>query len=517
MSAKYRLRAYRSDAASLALRSSHGSFSPTAAFIDMGAVPADLTSTSLDELLRLNSMLLHERHHWLQHVGTSGGIYNSLLLNIEAGYVASMCDMERLTEDDLPLMLSPAKAHEDLLAVWEHVEAVRRSFFGCRIGTYRELDRSGSLSTRFLTEQLGHHLVKSVPGPDGGELRLPQWPDELFRDRPQYLVLQHRGWAFGARHLMEFSARVCEILKLGVDRARANLAPLDLSRYLVGVYRVAYDVFLDGCGTETRGVTTLVAAAVVCDLALNVIHPPVAPAFLASPGQRLIEFAMALKGFDFTQAVVIDRPDDVRSFVEGIHRHIEEEIGFSVGSVPKVVTGIFGHLEPTAMAASLFGPGDAAERPPLPDNAPLRWLASLWAEAARIRIDNPEFFALPSAAYMHDRPYFHTLFDRVAPPVIKRDGLMHPSRQETASAQWLAFSLELAVHADLLRGIIYCRPEELATLLARHGKALSPDTEMSDFHARLLFGAILAACHHGPLGTALTRRVAALLDREPPA
>ncbi|WP_190101139.1 hypothetical protein [Streptomyces griseoflavus] len=509
------MNSYRNDTDSILLRSAHGSFSPTAALIDLGVIPSQ-ESTAPESILRATSTLLHERHHWLQHIGTTAGIYNSLILHFESAVIAGMGDLTSVKEEDLPLLASKSPKYRDVLSIWEHAEAVRRLFFGCRVGDHRKLDAGGSLSTRFLTSALTDHLVESIPGPSGLPLSLPKWRDEMFRNRPQHRVVSHRQWIVGARHLMEFSARVSEMFKLAVDWTEAGRTHTDMEHHLAGVYGVAYDLFLKSCEVENDNTNTLVAAALTCDLALNSLYPPAGPALLVSPSMLFIELARDLRDFDFSRPVVINDPISVRELINELHCHLRNRTWAPFELISEQIVDSFGHLTPDAAMNRVFGAGDFREPPP---NADLVWLASLWGESARRRTKNPELFALPSCVYTCDREFFHSLFDPIAPPVIKADGMMYPAAARTSDFKWLQFTLHLAVQADLLRGVMYSTVDELAAVLARYGLPLTGD-ELNDAHgrdlARVLFKSINFSARQGALGVSLVRKVAKILGYDSP-
>ncbi len=513
LSTHLRLQSYKNDAESLRLRSNHGSFDPTAVLIELGGNSLDPEEiTSEEEARRINSILLHERHHWLQHVGTTGGIYNSILLQFEMGVISSTPGLETLTEEDIPLLRSAHPERRRIVEIWELCEQVRRAFFGCRIGDYRELDTGIALPTRTLTDALANHIQKCVPGPSGLPLSFPQFPKEAFQGGDGYAVPQHRSWVVGIRHLMEFSARVSEITKLVVDATLLGDKRLDVSSLLAGIYTVAYDIFLKACGTAERSMTTLVTAATVCDIALNGCHFPIGPALLQSPGLLFAQLSKEMHGFDFRRAVVVNVSSTVRDLVDAIYQHLEDRTGVDWKATTLATSGLFGHLTPFDMGAPFEGVR-AEGRPHTFPNA-IEWLAPLWGKSANIRTDHPELFILPACIYTDDRHRFHHLFDEIAPPAVKRLGTLRGTRP--IDPGWVPWMLQFSIEADLLRGMVYLDSSALATTLARHVQSLSGNSATREGSLSAVFHSVYFASRKSPLGVSLVRRIAKTLEVDSP-
>lgn len=513
LSTHLRLQSYKNDADSLRLRSNHGSFDPTAVLIELGGNSQDPEeTTSEDEARRINSILLHERHHWLQHVGTTGGIYNSVLLQFEMGVISSTPGLETLTEEDIPLLRSTQPERRRIVEVWELCEQVRRAFFGCRIGDYQELDIGIALPTRTLTDALADQIKECIPGPSGLPLSLPQFPKEAFQGGGGYAVPQHRSWVVGIRHLMEFSARVSEITKLAVDATRLRDKSLDVSSLLAGIYTVAYDIFLNACGTAERSMTTLVTAATVCDISLNGCHFPIGPALLQSPGLLFTQLSGEMRGFDFRRPVVVNVPSTVRDLIDAIHQHLEDRTGIDWKDTTLATSGLFSHLTPFDMSAPLKRVRLEGQSHTFP-NA-IEWLAPLWGKSASIRINHPELFTLPACIYTDDRHQFHHLFDEVAPPAISYLGTLRGTRSVDPS--WVPWILQFSIEADLLRGIVYLNSSELATTLARHVRSLSGDSMAREGSLSAVFHSVYFASQKSPLGVSLVRKIAKALGIDSP-
>jgi hypothetical protein len=356
------------------------------------------------------------------------------------------------------------------------------------------------------------HLTQNIPGANGMKLALPHFPDSAFQAKHSYRVLQHRGWIVGARHLMEFPARVSEIFKGVYDRTAAGQREIDISGSLAGIYGVAFDIFCEYCENNERGQNALIAAAVACDLALNVAYPPLAPAFLYSPSEQFAQISIALRDFDLSRQVPINDPAIILQLIEDIYQHLEKRVGFDVRVIPKSLSRLFGHLNVEEVVGEILGQEGAAQT----HNASLRWYASLWAESSKIRIETPEFFPAPFSVYLRDREIFHHLYDRVASPLLKLNGSMRASREETNSPEWWSFSQQLAIQADLHRGIMYCTADELAHVLARHVQYFAPRSPEAEYQAQLLFGSVLKLVNGAQVGVSLVRRTARVLGCESP-
>ncbi|MFF8618222.1 hypothetical protein [Streptomyces sp. NPDC015350] len=445
-------------------------------------------------------------------MGTTGGIYNSLLLQFEMALINSTPGLEALQEEDIPLLRSAQSEHRMTVDIWEICEQVRRSFFGCRIGDFRELDTGIALPTRILTDALANQIQKYVPGPSGLPLSLPRFPDEVFQGGGGYVVPQHRGWVVGIRHLMEFSARVSEISKLAVDATLLGGKKLDVSSLLAGIYTVAYDVFLKACGTAERSMTTLVTAATVCDISLNGYHFPIGPALLQSPGLLFTQLSGELSDFDFRRPVVVNVPSTVRELIHAIYRHLEDRTGIGWKHAASATSSLFGHLTPFKMNEPFKG-GHLEGRPNSFPNS-IQWLAPLWGRSASIRISHPELFILPACIYTDDRYHFHQLFDEIAPPAIKRLGTLHGT--QAIDPSWVPWILQFSIEADLLRGMVYLNSSELATALARHAQSLSGSSVIREGSLSAVFHSVYFASKQSPLGISLVRKIAKILGVDSP-
>ncbi|MHC3472143.1 hypothetical protein ACYF6T_26105 [Streptomyces sp. 7R007] len=497
-----RLNSHRNESASTAFHSGLGRVDPVAVRLELGEVVDE--SGTHEERIAVLAALLHERHHWLQHVGTGAGLFGTLLLELQLGMIEGDVPLGELRESDLPL-LGQEDRFGDALGRWERLEATRRLYFGCRRGDLDVLRQDGR-------EPLWGELVPTISSVMGG--MLPNSPYiERYRafleDRRRHLPVDRHfvtesGWSVGARHLMEGAARQSEMFRLlaaALDGHRHSGAAAEefafnVSEHYSGLYGVARRLF-------DHTVTTRTAAADVgfsfaCDLALNVLAPPLYPVTPVNPGTYFAHVVRRLADFRFDRVIDFTDPAHVRALIAELTDHVARAPGLDLTQPldfkKQVVDALFGHLHPDEVAGELFTlpHADAVPVPSGPSSR-LRYLFALTAEAERVRARAPEIFVFPSASYLHDRAAFRTLFERVQPPLLAygADGL-HGTRPIPG---WPEYFVATGIHYEVMRGLVMHDAHTLGTHLAPYFR-LSPGLLATVLKGTLHDAPAADAIHH---------------------
>ncbi|MFI7276803.1 hypothetical protein [Streptomyces sp. NPDC049879] len=466
-----RLKSHLTEVSPTAFHSGLGRVDPVAVRLELAR---DLREdTTHEERVALLAALLHERHHWLQHVGTNAGLFGTLLLEFQTGMVEQL-PLEELRAGDLPL-LAHEKRFAGPLGRWERFEATRRLFFGCRRG---DLDVLVAAGRGPLWDELAPLTAEAMGRLLAGSPRVREY--RAFLEAPDgHLpvtteMLEVNRWSVGARHLMEGAARQSEthrLLKAAIDGHRDAGAPagkfaFDLSRPRTGVYGVARTVFDQFVGTPTAAAD--VGFAYACDLALNACAPPLYPFVPVNPGMFFAHVAQRLGGFRFDRALNFTDPAAARALIAELTEHLRgggPDLSLALDVRRRMVESFLGHLRPDEVAGQIFTDRGAGRLPvPTGPSSRLRYLLALTAEAERVRARAPEFLVFPSASFMADRAAFRETFGRIAPPLVAYGpGDLRASRRDPG---WAEFFLATGVHYEVLRGLVMLDARALGTGLA---------------------------------------------------
>jgi hypothetical protein len=434
--------------------------------------PAENTSANL-------AALLHERHHWVQSLATDAGIFHMLLLEMQASVVASRIPVQELTADQFPL-LTRFSHDEQTLHLWERIEAVRRAVFGCR-----KPDMQHLLDRRI--SPFPHHLVGLMEDVLFGVLDTP--PDnpvrivwESMKEMPvedgvglPALVSTSAGSLLGARHLMECSARIAESIKLSSDwiRRKTGDENYDLSPLFTGIYGEAITAAQESSGKPLN----LITLAYACDFALCSAYPPVLPPTRAVmnlawlPGARFVRAMNELADFDDSESVNFQSPEDVRTRIRQMDEFMTDRTGYSGSAVLVACMEKLGIPAPAEVATCLFTVEDGSIPHPATPGSKLRYWMSLASEACRLRTDNPEFVVFPAATYLKSRPEYHSMFDRIQPPLLSYGNRGISGTRDIDG--WLEFFLAAAFEYEIGRGIVYSNLRQLAGVMVDYYHGLS--------------------------------------------
>ncbi|MFR9723901.1 hypothetical protein ACL02R_11130 [Streptomyces sp. MS19] len=466
-----RLKSHLTEVSPTAFHSGLGRVDPVAVRLELARGFGE--EGSHEDRVALLAALLHERHHWLQHVGTNAGLFGTLLLEFQTGMVEHV-PLEELRAGDLPL-LAHEERYADALGRWERLEATRRLFFGCRRGDLEVLARDGRAPLwREIVPLIGEAMGTLLA--DSPRLRkyraFLDSPDSHLPITPE--VLEVNGWSVGARHLMEGAARQSEthrLLRAALldhrdARAAAEEFAFDLSRHRTGVYGVARTVFDQFVRTPTAAAD--IGFAYACDLALNACAPPLYPFVPLNPGVLFAHVAQRLGGFRFDRMLDFTDPLAARELIAELTEHLrggDPDLSQALDIRRVLVESVLGHLRPDEVAGRIFtdrGPGRLPE--PTGPSSRLRYLLALTAEAERIRADAPEFFVFPSASFTADRAAFRETFARIGPPLVSYGpGGMTATRRDPG---WGEFFLAAGLHYEVLRGVVMLDAEALGAGLA---------------------------------------------------
>jgi hypothetical protein len=448
---------------------------PLTGILELGFSPQDASydekSADIETSVRNLAALLHERHHWLQLVGTTSGMFSTLLLELQAALVGSFLPLTEITSAQLPI-LDAFSADDTLIQYWCRAETARRFVYGARPGdTSILLDRGFTPRWRELSEQLAQVVIAAVEGTAAEESVRKIWnadgPDVPSEPR-QYPILKHAGWLAGARHLMECGARINESFKLIVELGQLRPGePVDVGPMFTGVYGLIKDIFYEAHGSPSIGKE--IALAYICDRSLNSLLPPILPFWpgLIERGSPMLFFLRcneALRGFHFDQPIDLFEPESIDEYVRSISTHL-----FSTNLNPMLTladglkSAMLEHIEQEIRAVDIFVVEDKQLPRPTRRGSRHRFFLARCARAAKLRAEHPGFFAMPASMYLSDRKKFHQVFDQLQPPLV-RYGEIGIATTSTDFG-WLEFFLLSSIQYEMLRGIMFFDPRALAERL----------------------------------------------------
>lgn len=482
-----------------------GSVSPVALTLELTAVPDD-SEQSLDVVAGALGALLHERHHWLQHVGTVVGVFSSLLIELQAGIAIGAVPLDEIGPGDLPLLTS-RWTDEPGLIFWRRVEATRRMVIGCRRNDFEILERNGfPPEFTLLSKSLRTMVADVASGSDTLAALLDRWNDFLVEPNERPAVIEERGRLFGARYLMEGAARRSEMFRIADLWMKDHRGPYDASALFAGDYGVADSVFRSQVAQWSPA--TEVGFAFACDLALNGFYPPIAPASGDAvtpgwaPGVCFAYVCSLLKGFPFgDHQIDLYDPEEVRALLDALADHVGDSFAMPHAGMADLVQASFGHLDAETEAARVFRLVDGELPEPTRQGSRIRYGLAQMATAYRLRREMPELFVFPVCWYVADRKRFREHFDRIQPPLLSYGGRgIAPSRPETG---WLEFFLAAAVTHEAIRGALVCEPDDLASRLLPFARSYGGDE-----HGRsVLQRALWHTFRGGPLADDLWQRM----------
>ncbi|MFI7425466.1 hypothetical protein ACIBPB_00615 [Micromonospora sp. NPDC049836] len=506
MSNSSRLQSHRNEASPSLFHSSLGSLNPLGLAIELARVPG--ADDDYESIVSLLGALLHERHHWLQQIGTVAGLFTSLLLETQAGLIAGNLPVQELTVDDLPLCDGRFRDSPAVIG-WERVEASRRMFAGCRKGDFTALADNGRPPAFLLLADLQRPVVTQVCRGDPDHSLLRTWADLQPIDEVP-VILDHRGWLVGTRHLMECAARISEVFKIGSDLNRAGRGPFNFTPLLSGIYGVAHDLFYDG--GKPVSVASEIGLAALCDMALNGPYPPLAPTagtFVRrgwSPGASFALLVRLTEGFRFDVELDPFDPAAVRQFLTELTAHV----GYPPhDTVSDLMGSVIGEQDPDVVATEIFRLEEDRLPEPTMNGARIRYLFSIAARAFEIRREAPELFVFPFAQYGADRKAFRAHFDRLQPPLLAHgeQGLA-PTRPIPG---WLEFFLASSVEYELTRRMVMSTAPEIAQVLAGYARSIGG----TEHGLAVIIAQLRSIFRGGPLGDELVRLVEAAVSASP--
>lgn len=455
-----------------------GYFSPGGLHLE---VLIDPETDSESNRIQMLGTLLHERVHWLQHVGTSVGLFSSYLTTLQTNALVGENWAKVLPEMRLPL-LEDERVSPDRRALWLACEAQSVAIFGGERAYFEEVARHGA---RFEREAISRYIRKIAedvigdPPPEWIALQDAIWSRATFSGDAGNFV-QHRGSALGATHLMEAAARVNEVFKLAEYRERYSVS---LMGAFAGEYGVAREVFYDLSGAPESAESEMVLC-VLADWALMTLLPPVFPLIGDEPRAVITPahaFVALARNYDPSVVPKATEGQAVRFADElalALYRDITERVDFPSPLEAAQVTEKI--LEPLARLTVPELMYSAGEQPGLPEAkgplARLRYLSWLALRACKTRREHPAFFALPISYYHQDRAFFHALFDPIQPPLWSFPGRrLMPTRDDP---DWLGFFFSFAVSQDALAAAAYCEAPAIGRRLGEfRGTSLHPDNE----------------------------------------
>lgn len=438
--------------------------------VDPVAVRLELTRGHTDDASHADTItmlaaLLHERHHWLQHIGTSAGLFGSVLLELQSALIGTGVPLGALRAEDLPLLRQEDRFPGPLLA-WERLEATRRFYFGCRPGDIETLTSEGRHPLwRELADMLEPVIGIGLTDLTGfREVRAA-----LAKSQPpRSEALRDAGWSVGAKHLMEGAARQTEMFRL-LDAAVTTTGEFALpAHFYTGVYGVARGLFDSIAPMRTAAAE--IGFAFACDLALNCLSPPLFPFPAYNPGTYFGHVAHRLASFRFDRSVDVTDPAAVRALLAELTEHAGDDLVTPTRLKHRMITRFLGHLHPDEVAGQLFTLSGHNLPVPTGPSVRMRYELALATHAERLRAQAPELFVFPSAPYLSDRAAFRELFEQVQPPLVAYgDSGIVPTRRVPG---WLEFFLATGVHYELLRAMVMCDVQQIAARLVPYVRSV---------------------------------------------
>lgn len=468
MSVRSRLSSHRTESAPTLFHSGLGSVDPVALRLETTRRPSG--DFGYEQSIELTAALLHERHHWLQHVGTGAGMFGSLLLEMQGTVISEVAMPRGLTAADLPLL-----AHEERFAVplmlWERLEATRRAFHGCRISDLTDLERDGRTPLwRALGPQLHGLMVGmygDLPAAEGLLDFLLHGGEQLS---PDVTAVTEAGWILGTRHLMEGAARMTEVVRLVVGLGDKHFQEnwdgtpfrFDSGPHFTGVYGLARKMFREAVGQASAAAE--VGFAFACDVALNCLAPPVFPFPPESPGLAFLRVCRALADFPFDRGVDFRDLAGIRTLIDSLTEHLSQDPNFvDLGYWSTLTVRAFGSLGVDETAAAMYSYDQQDLPDPVGNGSRHRYQTALNVRAIKVRAQAPELFVFPAALYLNDRKHFRDLFDQIPPPLVAHgDSGLWPTREQPG---WLEFFLASGVQGEILRGVVMFTAQELGQRL----------------------------------------------------
>lgn len=437
MSAVSFLQAHKPDPG---LAATAGYFNPGALSVELHADPV---GAPFDEMVAALGVLLHERTHWLQHVGTCAGLYSAYLAALQGAlYLPHPQEIEDLALADLPLMGS-ARYSPDRSQFWLACEAAFVTVFGGTRAYFEGLQSRGALLALRAVERQVVEIASEVcdGDPDYDTLQKHLTPAHARKDSP-VMLLSYADVGLGARHLMETVARINEIFRIA-DYQAARGEPITAAPFMSPPWSYARDLFFEILGrTPTAGLEA--ALCVLADWALMCPLPPLAPfedlSSVSLPGPVFVKLVEALAVDDIDEVLELGT-DAAGRFSRRIYDQVSQRCGMPTPpTLAALLRRAFTSVEQLRVPDDLYSvePGDYPRQ--RHNSSRLRYVTKLARDAATLRIEHPGFFALPVLTYIESRRRFHELYDPIQPPlwsVGARDGFrrsMIPTGSSTSTS-----------------------------------------------------------------------------------
>ncbi len=466
MSVDSRMQSYRYPENLRLLHSGLGSVNPVTAQLELTVDSSGMRSHK--DRIRHLSALLHERHHWLQHVGTLAGVTNRMLLELQAGTVAHSVDFRDLEVEDLPLLKSKDPRHNDTLRAWEETEAVRWLVFGSRASDYQTLQQDGRQADFGRVVQPVQELALALEDSPviAGVLR-PLFAQFEPGDYRRLILVPHNGRLVGAKHLMETAARLSEVFRAEDLAETLGSRHYDRSNLWSGEYAVIRSIWDEYSDLE-RNVATEVGLAYACDLALNGQFPPIYPLLGSvvedawTPGARFVMAVGHLKTFPFPAKLDPYDPHAVRTLIRSLDDHCESAGWVTGATIAPIMSAAWGNSGPDEYAPLLYQIRAGHLVPKA--SATMQYYARLSGRAFHLRMESPELFIFPVCRYVHDRADFRAQFQQVQPPLVRYgdDGVGPTSGQPG----WLDYWVMTGILGEVLRGVVYNSVDTMAADLS---------------------------------------------------
>jgi hypothetical protein len=504
-----RLNSHLTESSPTLFHSGLGSVDPVAVRLEMTHWPGN--GASYDEHIAAVSALLHERHHWLQHVGTSAGLFSSLLLELQASTIAGGVPLDALRASDLPLLRHEERFASPLL-VWERLEATRRLYFGCRPADFEVLADEGRGPFWRDLAPLFDPAIEAVlaDASDMAKFLAVRNAPDLHVEVGTTFV-RDAGWSVGARHLMEGAARQSEVFRLlsgALDRYQGDEPfRFALNPHYTGIYGVARKMFFNAVRAPTAAAE--IGFAFACDLALNCLSPPLYPFPPHNPGTYFGHVITKLASFRFDRVVDAFNPQQVRALLEELTEHAGDDLVVPTRFKRDMMNRFLGHLHPDEVAQQMFTvTGNDYMPVPTGSAVRLRYEFALSAQAEHLRAQAPEVFVFPVAPYTDDRAAFRALFEQIQPPLLSYGASgISPSRPMPG---WLEFFLATAVQREVYRGMVMFDVAGIGARLAPYVRsALGREHGLAVVH-RVLRGVF----HNGPIAEDIWQHAVAAAKRK---
>lgn len=441
---------------------------------------------SVMKLAIQNGAVLHERAHWLQHIGTTAGFFSALISDTQSASISEFCRSKGATlgAEHLPLVDQEEATSDTWLATWLLLEWLHIcAFGGIAVSEMQPFSLFQALSICSQSSKARH--LELISDPKLREIVDRMWSSDVeFASQAKILKTQPADEAtvFGAFHLMEGAARMNEFFYINsVLRTLNPNYAFDRRTFFVGRYAPALDTFYEILELQP-GDRADVAFCVLADWALNTVLPPLYPPVFwgkgwheFSPGMRFMQLTEGIKSLNLRSNLDLSNMQAVRSFVNDVYAAIPHNSFFAPPNVSphsNFMEHAFPDLQPgRAVDAILarFGRGkdETKKRPMHQERLPWYYLVNRVKTAFDIRVVDPTILIVPGLAVKNEQNFFDS-YNKIAAPFVFA-GENAGSGDKEGDPQITALLMLEVMRASLSKWMVYLDVKEVARRVYRLG------------------------------------------------